>query len=151
MTIPTLALPRALVLGQMRAGGIQLLPVLAPHLNIVGFGTAPSFFAQPFPASLLAATLRTYSPPVQVVTMGGAFTPEDEQAARAVFAEHRAEVVAHPEQYGLEEKAWIGFVRTTGAQIAAVKEGLGVEAYEAVGKAIVRNLEEHKKRYEASS
>jgi hypothetical protein len=130
-------LPRTLVLGAHRSGGLKLIPLLSPYLNIVGI----SDFIKPFSPSSLSLLLRAFHPPIQFLTLGGAFSDEDAASARKVWEEYRRDVEAKKEEFGEENGARIACVRTKGEEITAVKKEEGVEGYEAVGRAILRNLE----------
>lgn len=128
-------LPRTLVLGAHRAGGLKLLPLLSPRLDIVGISGKPST------PSHLATILRSFHPPIQLITLGGAFTDEESESAKSVWEEYRREVEAKKEEYGEENGAVTALVRTRGEEITSIKKELGIEGYDAVGRAILRNLE----------
>ncbi|GAA5915147.1 hypothetical protein JCM8208_002150 [Rhodotorula glutinis] len=132
-------LPRALVLGAHRHGGLLLVPQLSSRVEVVGLSDA----IHPFDPRALACTLRAFHPPVQVLSLGGAFSDDDAARAREVWDEYRREVEREKGRYGEESGAGTACVRTTGGDITAVKAASGgeVEGYEAVGRAVVANLD----------
>lgn len=130
------ALPRALVIGRHRKGGITMMSRLVEQIQVVGITDA----LLPFDAKLLATMLRTFHPPIELVSLGGAFEQEDASQARRVWEEYREEVECSPEVYGEVGKGKTGFVWTSAAEITKVGEELGVEGYDAVVEALVKNL-----------
>lgn len=130
-------LPRALLLGAHRKGAIKMAGLLAPQMTIVGVSDA----LRPIDPAVLGFLLRSFHPPIQLLSLGGAYKDDDASVAESVWREYRTEVESHAEDYGEESGAKVGFLRTTNAGITAVKTELGVEGYESVGRAILRNLE----------
>jgi len=145
---PTMTpLPRAFMIGAHRSGGLKLLPLLSAHLNVVGIAPPSAFVVTPFPAGLLAATLRAFHPPIQVLTLGGKVHPPESSIAKQVWEEYRAEVEAKPDEYGAEvDGVKVGVVDSTNEEMIDIIEKEGVKGYDAVAKALLRGLERLKHR-----
>lgn len=116
---------------------MKLLPLLSPQLDVVGI----TGDLKPFNAPVLATLLRSFHPPIQFLTLGGAFDDQEAASASKVWEEYRRDVESKKEEFGEESAAATGFVRTTSADITRIKKEQGIEGYEAVGKALLRNLD----------